>query len=233
MGERSSDAISVNQPAKLACSLPPPGQVPILIDGDTKLVESLVICDYLDAQYPSPPLLPADAATAAKVRLFVDAFSAQFVPAIFGLYRADTPEAVAAGKAKLEAALKVGAAGWLGGAWGMRRVLACVVERHQAVESLPGDLVRLLPKPSHRPAGPPHTGVLLYRCCSCCCRALQVLDAFLVLHGSEEGGHLFLGGRYSMAETACTSLLQRGVVTLPAYRAIDLWELVRSHKLER
>ena len=69
--------------------------------------------------------------------------------------------------------------------------------------------------------------------CTTCPWVLQVLDAFLALHGHEQGGHLFLGATYSMAETSCTSLLQRGVVTLPAYRGIDLWELVETNKLER
>ena len=206
--------------------------MPILIDGETKLVESLVICEYLEAQYPSPALLPADAATAAKVRLFVDAFSSQFVPAFFGLYRADTPEAVAAGRQKLEAVFKVGriswVTGWQGGGRCTRRVRACA-ERQQAVESLPSNTVRLPSQKNHCPQLS-HTAPLLLHPAAA---GLQVLDAFLSLHGSEEGGDLFLGGQYSMAEVACTGLLQRGIVTLPAYRGIDLWELVRSHKLER
>lgn len=69
----------------------------------------------LFAQYPEPRFLPADAAQAARVRLFVETFSSLFVPAMFGLYRADTDEAVAAGRRKLEAALKVGTEIWLVG----------------------------------------------------------------------------------------------------------------------
>ena len=57
--------------------------------------------------YPEPPLLPADAAQAAKARLFVETFSSQFTGGVFGLLRADTPEAVEAGKQKFVAALKV------------------------------------------------------------------------------------------------------------------------------
>jgi glutathione S-transferase len=53
----------------------PLGKVPFIrVDGQT-LCESQVICDYLEAAYPQPPLVPADPLAAAKVRelcTFVD-----------------------------------------------------------------------------------------------------------------------------------------------------------------
>jgi glutathione S-transferase len=53
----------------------PLGKVPFIrVDGQT-LCESQVIAEYLEARYPQPPLLPADALAAAKVRelcTFVD-----------------------------------------------------------------------------------------------------------------------------------------------------------------
>ena len=59
--------------AVLAAS--PLGKIPFLrVDGDT-LCESQVINDYLEARFPEPPLVPADAMAAAKVRelaTFVD-----------------------------------------------------------------------------------------------------------------------------------------------------------------
>lgn len=143
-----------------------PAKVPILIDGDTKLVESMVIVEYLESQYPDKPLLPDDAAAAARVRLFIETLSAQLTGPMFGVLRADSREAVQAATVKLVA-------------------------------------------------------------------GLQALDAFIRLHGSAEGGDFFLGGAYSMAETCTTGFVQRGLAVLPRYRGVDLWGLVREHKLDR
>jgi len=42
--------------------------VPLLIDGDTALTQSLAIIEYLDETHPKPPLLPGDAVARARVR---------------------------------------------------------------------------------------------------------------------------------------------------------------------
>jgi maleylacetoacetate isomerase len=42
--------------------------VPVLVDGDKVLTQSLAIVEYLDETHPEPPLLPRDAAGRARVR---------------------------------------------------------------------------------------------------------------------------------------------------------------------
>jgi maleylpyruvate isomerase len=49
-------------------SVNPQMVVPTLIDGTTKLYQSLAILEYLEEKYPEPPLLPADIAARAWVR---------------------------------------------------------------------------------------------------------------------------------------------------------------------
>jgi maleylacetoacetate isomerase len=46
----------------------PESVVPTLIDGDTKLVQSLAILEYLDETHPNPPILPATPADRAHAR---------------------------------------------------------------------------------------------------------------------------------------------------------------------
>ena len=46
----------------------PQANVPVLIDGDTKIAQSLAIVEYLEETHPEPPLLPRDPAGRARVR---------------------------------------------------------------------------------------------------------------------------------------------------------------------
>jgi len=49
--------------------LSPHGKVPAITDGELSLYESQAILEYLEERYPKPPLLPADAAARALVRV--------------------------------------------------------------------------------------------------------------------------------------------------------------------
>ena len=57
----------VKSPAHLARS--PHGKVPALTDDGTTLYESSAIVEYLEEQYPQPPLMPPDPAARAQVRI--------------------------------------------------------------------------------------------------------------------------------------------------------------------
>ncbi|CAJ49392.1 maleylpyruvate isomerase (glutathione S-transferase) [Bordetella avium 197N] len=55
------------QRAPAFTALNPSSGVPLLIDGEVQLSQSLAILDYLEAKYPEPRLLPADPLTRARV----------------------------------------------------------------------------------------------------------------------------------------------------------------------
>jgi len=50
--------------------LNPNAVVPTLVDNGTVIIESTVICEYLDDAYPEPTLKPKDAAARARMRLW-------------------------------------------------------------------------------------------------------------------------------------------------------------------
>lgn len=50
--------------------LNPNAVVPTLVDNGTVIIESTVICEYLDDAYPEMPLRPADATSRARMRLW-------------------------------------------------------------------------------------------------------------------------------------------------------------------
>jgi glutathione S-transferase len=50
----------------------PFAKVPVLAEDDTVIYDSTVINEYLNDEYPEPPLLPEDSAERARARLFED-----------------------------------------------------------------------------------------------------------------------------------------------------------------
>uniref|UniRef100_B8HR69 Glutathione S-transferase domain protein n=1 Tax=Cyanothece sp. (strain PCC 7425 / ATCC 29141) TaxID=395961 RepID=B8HR69_CYAP4 len=66
-------------------SLNPFSHVPVLVDGDFRVIESLAILDYLEARYPDRPLLPTDPTALAKVRMAQLVTLNELVPAVFKL----------------------------------------------------------------------------------------------------------------------------------------------------
>jgi glutathione S-transferase len=50
-------------------ALNPFHHVPVIVDGNFRVLESIAIFDYLEAKYPNPSLSPTDAETLAKVRM--------------------------------------------------------------------------------------------------------------------------------------------------------------------
>ncbi len=61
-------------------ALNPAGRVPTLADGDTVLLQSLAIIEYLDETHPEPPLLPAEAVARARVRALAQTIACDIHP---------------------------------------------------------------------------------------------------------------------------------------------------------
>jgi glutathione S-transferase len=52
--------------------LNPYGKVPVLMDDDEVIYDSTVINEYLEDEYPHPPLMPTQSGERARVRMFED-----------------------------------------------------------------------------------------------------------------------------------------------------------------
>jgi len=61
-------------------ALNPQGRVPTLADGELVLAQSMAILEYLDEQYPAPPLLPKDAGGRARARQIAQAVACDIHP---------------------------------------------------------------------------------------------------------------------------------------------------------
>ena len=63
----------------------PFNRIPVLVDNNLPIIESVAILDYLEAKYPSPSFLPNDAETVAKVRMVQMIGLNELFPATIGL----------------------------------------------------------------------------------------------------------------------------------------------------
>jgi maleylacetoacetate isomerase len=70
-GEQHSAAFAAMNPAEL---------VPVLVDGNVTLTQSLAIIEYLDEMHPLPALLPADAQGRARVRSLAQTIACDIHP---------------------------------------------------------------------------------------------------------------------------------------------------------
>jgi maleylacetoacetate isomerase len=61
-------------------ALNPEGLVPVLVDGERTLTQSLAIIEYLEETHPSPPLLPRGAGERAQVRSLALAIACDIHP---------------------------------------------------------------------------------------------------------------------------------------------------------
>ena len=62
---------------------------------------------------------------------------------------------------------------------------------------------------------------------------LQVLNDFIKVNGSSEGGSFFLGSRYSYAETVTTPFLVRAITVPARVGKYDVHESIKAHGLDR
>ncbi len=70
-------------------ALNPLGRIPVLVDGDFRVIESRAILDYLEVKYPERSLLPTDAEMLAKVRMVQSVALTELLPGIIRLVIAD------------------------------------------------------------------------------------------------------------------------------------------------
>jgi glutathione S-transferase len=66
-------------------SMNPRREVPALVDDGATIVDSTIICEYLEERYPAPPLYPAAPAARARARMLEDMADIEFEPAVWAV----------------------------------------------------------------------------------------------------------------------------------------------------
>lgn len=72
--------------------LNPNGQVPVLTSGDEIVSDSSIVSEYVEERFPSPLPFGTDLADRARIRSLIKFVDTQFVPALYMLLAASTPE---------------------------------------------------------------------------------------------------------------------------------------------
>ncbi len=67
----------------------PYGMTPVLVDDDTCVFESTLINEYIDDEYPLPPLLPAEPVDRVAARKWIHFCESRLFPALTRISRAD------------------------------------------------------------------------------------------------------------------------------------------------
>jgi glutathione S-transferase len=86
-------------------------RIPVLVDGDFTVVESLAILDYLEAKYPEPAMLPKDAKDLAIVKMVELVTVNELGPALYPLssevmgWGSPEPQIIANAKEKVDSVL--------------------------------------------------------------------------------------------------------------------------------
>jgi glutathione S-transferase len=86
-------------------------RVPVLVDGDFTVVESLAILDYLEAKYPEPAMLPKDPKDLAVVKMVELVTVNELGPALYPLssermgWGIPEPQAIEKAKEKVDSVL--------------------------------------------------------------------------------------------------------------------------------
>jgi len=76
----SSEIIEANKnnPSKEILEISPYATVPILVDRDVCLYDSVTLMEYLDERFPHPPLLPVYPVARANIRLYIKRIQADW-----------------------------------------------------------------------------------------------------------------------------------------------------------
>ncbi|MGL5062822.1 MAG: glutathione S-transferase family protein [Microcoleus sp.] len=86
-------------------------RIPVLVDGDFTVFESLAILDYLETKYPEPAMLPKDPKDLAVVKMVELVTINEMMPAVYPLssekmgWGIPEPEAIAKAKEKVNSVL--------------------------------------------------------------------------------------------------------------------------------